>query len=123
MDFKKLLNLKGINLLFLAAAVILNLFWTVGASSLVAYLAGAQQLPGDLTQAGIVLLTFIGPFLIGWITGKMSGDSRGPTYGVYGSAGSVLVLVFTALPSGILGMILIVVALAGGLNGGLMALR
>lgn len=123
MDFNKLLDLKGINFLFLAAAMFLNLFWSFGAASLVAYLAGAQQAPVDLIQAGIVLLTFLGPFLIGWMIGRMSNDGRGPTYGVYGSVGSVLILVFTALPSGILGMILIVVALAGGLNGGLMALR
>ena len=123
MDLNKVLDLKGINFLFLAAAMFLNLFWTFTAASIVAYLASTEQAAGDMVQVMLVLITFLGPFLIGWMIGRMAGDSRGPTYGVYGSLGSVIILAVTALPTGIVGFILIVVALAGGLNGGLVSLR
>lgn len=123
MNFNKILDLKGINFLFLAAAMFLNLFWTLTVASMVAYLAAQNPEGGrDVVQVIVFVFTFLGPLLIAWMVGRLAGDNRGPTYGVYGSVGSVMVLFLTALPTGLIGVMLIIAAVAGGLNGGLLSL-
>ena len=120
MSFRRLLNLKGIHPWYLASAIALNIFWTLAVGLLVSvmFLNKVEASSGTL-QLVLLIATFLGPFLIGWIIGKMAGDGRGPTYGVYGSLGSIAILFFTALPSGLVGVMLVFAAVAGGLNGGL----
>jgi len=124
MKAKWLFNLKGINYWYLASAIVLNLFWTLGAGLVLTMLIQEQVL-SDSGNVQLILLvvSFIGPFLIGWLIGRMAADGRGPTYGLFGSFGSVGVLLSVALPSGIVGLMLIVVAIAGGLNGGMASIR
>lgn len=121
---KWLLNLKGVNYWYLASAVALNLFWTMGVGLAVTafFLGQAQRDPGT-TQLILLAASFIGPLVIGWMIGQMAADGRGPTYGFYGSFGSVGVLLATALSGGIVGLMMIVAAVAGGLNGGMAAIR
>jgi hypothetical protein len=124
MSLKRLLNLKGINLWYLASAVALNLFWTISMALIISMLFLKQYQGGASTvQLLLMVATFLGPFLIGWIVGAMAADGRGPTYGVYGSLGSIVVLVIVALPTGLLGIMLIVAAFSGGFNGGLFSIR
>jgi hypothetical protein len=60
----------------------------------------------------------------GYIFGKLAGDGRGLTYGVVGSSGSVVLCLILVLPSGgLLGIMLAVISIAGGINGGLLCLR
>jgi hypothetical protein len=67
---------------------------------------------------------FIGTLFIGWIIGKLAGDRRGPTYGIIGSLASAGVVLFLILPTGgIFGFLLALIAIAGGLNGGIFSLR
>ncbi len=124
MNARWLFNLKGINYWYLASAIVLNLFWTLGIGLVLTILVQEQAL-GDSGNFQLILLivSFIGPFLIGLLIGRMAADGRGPTYGLYGSFGSVGVLLSVALPSGIVGLMLIVVAIAGGLNGGMASIR
>ena len=79
---------------------------------------------GEIVEASqIVLLlgTFFATFLTAMLTGWI-GRGNGVTYGLFGSAGTVVV-VLVALPFGVLTILLIVVAVAGGLNGGLVSVR
>jgi|WetSurMetagenome_2_1015567.scaffolds.fasta_scaffold679527_1 hypothetical protein len=124
MSFKRLFNIKGLNLWYLASAVALNLFWTLFMALIISMLF-LKQFQGGTTTIQLILMvaTFLGPFLIGWIVGALAADGRGPTYGVYGSLGSIVVLVIVALPTGLLGIMLIVAAFSGGLNGGLYSIR
>ena len=123
MNFSKLLDLKGISFLHLAMALALNLLWTLLATSTVAFLVSQNPVNAELVQVVMVLITFLGPFVIGWAVGRMAGDRRGPTYGVYGSLSTVVILAMAGLPSSLLGILLMLVAVAGGLNGGMMSLR
>lgn len=124
MSFQRLLNLKGLNYWYLASAIALNLFWTL-LIALVISLLLLKQFSADssIFQLGLMAVTFVGPFLVGWIVGAMAADGRGPTYGVYGSFGSILILVIVALPTGVLGLMLIIAAFSGGVNGGLFSIR
>jgi sugar phosphate permease len=68
--------------------------------------------------------TFVGTFLVGWFIGKWANDNRGPTYGLISSLGSVALILFIILPAGgNLGLMVAIMALAGGLNGGLASLK
>jgi len=124
MGFKQLFNLNGINFWYLASAIALNLFWTLGTGLIVTYafMEQVQENPGTF-QVILLAASFIGPFLIAWLIGRMAGDYRGPTYGFFGSLGSAGVLLVVALPSGVTGLMLIVAAIAGGLNGGMYSMR
>ena len=124
MSLKRLLDLKGLNLWYLASAIALNLFWTLLVALFVSMLFIKQIKSGVSTvQMILMVVTFLGPFLIGWLVSSLAADGRGPTYGVYGSLSSVVVLVLVALPTGLLGVMLVVAAISGGLNGGLFSLR
>jgi hypothetical protein len=56
--------------------------------------------------------------LIGWLCGRLAYDHRGPTYGIVGAMGSVAIILLTLLANGWIAIILSIVALAGGFNGG-----
>ena len=75
---------------------------------------------GDISQAYVILLLgeFLGPFIIGWYCGWLAFDGRGPTYGVVGALGSVLIIFVTLLASGWIAILFSIVAVAGGFNGG-----
>lgn len=124
MSARWLFNLKGINLWYLASAIALNLFWTLGAGLVISaqFAEQSQSDPGNF-QLILLIVSFIGPFLIGFLIGRMAADGRGPTYGLFGSFGSVGVLLAAALPSGVVGLMMIVAAIAGGLNGGMTSVR
>lgn len=124
MDFKDLFNLKGINYWHLANAAGLNLLWTGAILVFTLYFLEKAPDTAAILQSGLILGIFIGTLGIGWLVGKMAADQRGPTYGVIGSLASTALIIFLILPSGgILGLLLIFVALAGGLNGGLLSIK
>jgi sugar phosphate permease len=100
------------------------LLWALGITVAVSIIFLKQWEAGEtFVQLALLLACFIGPFLIGWLSSALAADGRGPTYGLYGSLGSIIVLVFVALPTGLLGLMLIVASISGGLNGGLFSLR
>ncbi len=124
MSFRRLLNLKGIHVWYLASGIALNVFWTLLVGLLISMLFLNQvETDAGMVQVVLIIASFLGPFVIGWIIGKMAGDRRGPTYGVYGSLGSAAILLFTALPTGLVGVMLVIAAVAGGLNGGLFSVQ
>jgi hypothetical protein len=124
MSFNRLFNIKGLNTWYLASAIGLNLLWTL-LMSLVLSTIFLKQANASIAafQLSIMIGSFLGPFLVGWVVGKLAADGRGPTYGVYGSLGSIVILAIVALPTGLLGLMLMIAAFSGGLNGGLFSLR
>ena len=123
MNWRFLFNLKGLNFWLLASGIGLNLIWTF---LILMFTVGALDNDQNARPGGQVWMMigiFIGAFLIGWLISKMAADNRGPTYGLIGSLGSVLLLIFVLLPAGELGLLAAGAALAGGLNGGLFSQR
>jgi hypothetical protein len=122
MDFKRLMNTKGLSLWLLASAIGLNLiFQVVMLFVFNLSIGGFTQATGaDYLQAVVLLASLIGPFVVAWIITGMAGDGHGPTYGVYGSFGAAIpLLLLFFYTQAILLPLMIVVALAGGLNGGI----
>lgn len=124
MNLSEIFNFRGINLWHIASSAGMNLLWTGGSLFFTFYFLGKSEIAMPIVQLGLMISVFIGSLLAGFIFGRLAADGRGPTYGVIGSLGSVSLSIFLVLPSGgILGLMLAVIALAGGLNGGLISMR
>jgi hypothetical protein len=124
MKWRDIFNMKGINLWHIANSVGWNILWTGGSLLFTFYFLGNSPDAFLILQIGLMISVFVGSFTAGLVIGRLAADRRGLTYGVIGSLGSVILALFIVLPSGgILGLMLAVIALAGGLNGGTMSLR
>ena len=123
MNWKQLLDLHGINFWLLASGIGMNMIWTF-ISLLIAFysLPRVEDATGTI-QLGLMVSLFLGTFLIGWLIGKLADDGRGPTYGLISSLGSLMLILIAVLPAGIFGLLVAIVVLAGGLNGGLFSQR
>ena len=121
MNFKRLFETKGLSFWLLASGIGLNLIYQLVLLVVVnlGIVASSQASGADLLQVFVLLACLVGPFVIGWVITAMAGDGRGPTYGVYGSFGGAVPLVLAFLSTrSILVLLMVVVTLAGGLNGG-----
>jgi hypothetical protein len=122
MNLKSIFNIRGTNLWIIALGFAANLLWSffVMVYALVQILESEGM---DINSAYVILLIgeFLGPFMIGWFCGWLAFDDRGPTYGVVGALGSVLIILFTLLASGWIAILLSIAALAGGFNGGVIS--
>lgn len=122
MNLKNIFNLRGINGWHLAN----TLGWNFLGSGLV-LMTTLYFLEKNPTATGFYqVFLLIGIFMVsltgGLLFGRLAADNRGLTYGVLGSFVSVALSLFLVLPSGgILGAMLVIIALAGGLNGGLLS--
>jgi len=123
MGWKSLVNLSGLNYWLIASGIGLNLIFTYLAIlfTFAGLNVGPQAVEG--TQLILMALIFLSNLLTGWLIGWMADDNRGPTYGLLSSLSSVGLIVTIILPAGILGILLAVVALAGGINGGVLSMR
>ncbi len=122
MNWRQLFDLKGVNLWLIGAGIGWNVFWTFGALVLAYISLRDLRVDQDAVQVGLMIGGFVGPLLSGWLLGRMAADERGPTYGIIGSLGSVFILLFILLPTGgVLGVMVALVAVAGGLCGGLLS--
>jgi hypothetical protein len=122
MNFKSLMNAKGLGMWLLASAIGLNLVFQMVLLFMISLgINSTNPASGtDMLQVLVLLACLIGPFVIGWIIAGMAGDGRGPTYGVYGSFGAALPLAFAFFYTRtIFILLMIVVVVAGGLNGGI----
>ena len=119
----QLFKLKGMNPWILGMAVGANFILSVVilvASFLVVPNASQYK---DLLQLVTMVFYFIGPFLIGWFAGRMAADLRGASYGLLGAIGGAIPVIPLVVSGGIYGLMLILVALAGGFNGGVLSMR
>ncbi len=120
---KGLFDLKGMNLWLVGSAIGLNIILAGVLLIVVLFLlAGVDKAPVWL-QMGMILWGFLGPLFAGWLVGKMAGDNRGPSYGVIGSLGSLMLYLVMLLPTGVFGLMMATVSVLGGLNGGILSRR
>jgi hypothetical protein len=121
MNFKRLMNTKGLSIWLLASAIGLNLIYQIVLLLVVNLgIVTSNEAAGvDMLQVLVLLACLVGPFVIAWIITGMAGDGRGPTYGIYGSFGGAMPLLFAFLTTrSVLVLLMVIVTLAGGLNGG-----
>jgi len=115
------MNTKGLGMWLLASAIGLNFIYQIVLLFVTGGLGASSAMAGaDILQVFVLLASLVGPFVIAWIITGMAGDGRGPTYGVYGAFGEAVPLVFAFLYTrSIFIILMIVIVLAGGLNGGI----
>ena len=124
MNWKKIINPKGTNMWVLASVVGWNVFWTLLTLLITFVLLSGEEEILTIPQIGMMVSLFIGSFLGGWVGGKIGADNRGPTYGVIGSLGSAIpVLGALVSAGGVFGILAAIIAIVGGLNGGLLSTR
>jgi hypothetical protein len=117
-NFKSLFNVRDTNTWILALSIVANIVWSFFILIMGFYILDVSEgLPGRV-QIGLMLAEFTGAFLIGGFCGWLAFDDRGPTYGVIGGLGSVLMIIITLGASGGIAFMLSIVSLAGGFNGG-----
>ena len=122
MDFKRLMNIKGLSMWLLASAIGLNFIYQIILLFVTGGIGATSAATGaDVMQVIVLLASLVGPVLIGWAITGMAGDGRGPTYGVYGAFGEAVPLAFAFFSTrSIFILLMIVVVLAGGFNGGIL---
>ena len=118
MNRKSILDVRGVNGWIIALGVAANLLWTFFTLIIGFYILDVSGGNIETVQVGLLISEFIGSFIIGWFCGWLAFDDRGATYGVVGALGSVLMILFTLLASGVIAILLSIAALAGGFNGG-----
>jgi hypothetical protein len=123
LKWKLLFNLKGLNLWLLGAGIGLNLIWTFVTLIVAFSFLSATPAAVASIQVGMMLSVLAGTFSTGWLMGRMADDNRGPTYGLVGSLGSLVLIILVVLPTGVLGLLLAAMAIAGGFNGGMYSIR
>lgn len=122
MNLKKLFDIRNANHWILALSVAANLVWSLFSLMIGYYLLADGDQAIFLLQAAVLLSSFIGPLIVGWLCGWLAFDDRGPTYGVIGALGSVAIILVTFLSTGGIAILLSIAALAGGFNGGMLSL-
>ena len=121
MNLKRLINTSDLNWWLVLASIGCNLILMVIVTWVGAGLLRQGGAMVTASQAVLLLGSFVATFFTAVISGWM-GQGNGTTYGLIASAGAVLV-VLIAIPFGVLTFLLIVTAVAGGLNGGMMSER
>jgi len=122
MNFKRLTNIKGLNIWLLASGIGLNLFFALALLLLNFVIFNSVLVnSNELLSLGLMVASFIGPFLVAMLIANMAGDGRGPTYGFYGAFGAAAPMIAIVMAAGTVGILMMAVALLGGINGGLVA--
>jgi hypothetical protein len=116
-----MIDLSNLNIWLAVAALGCGVIAMVVVALGVPPLLGDREAMVSLGQFLLLLATFIAMFLVAMLTGRIARENS-VTYGLISSAGAVLVIV-TAMPLGILTVLLIFIAIAGGLNGGMIMER
>jgi hypothetical protein len=115
---KSLFDIRSANAWIIALGVAANLLWSFFTLIIAFYALDVSGGTIGRVQVGLLISEFIGPLIIGWFCGWLAFDDRGATYGVMGALGSVFMILLTLLASGGIAILLSIVALAGGFNGG-----
>jgi hypothetical protein len=124
MNLKNILSLKGINGWHLANTLGWNFLGSGAVLLTTLYLLNKNHTAVVFYQFFLLIGIFLVPLTGGLLFGRLAADNRGITYGVLGSFVSVAQVLIFVLPSSvILGSMLIIIALAGGFNGGILSYK
>jgi len=123
MNLKRLVSFQNLNWWLVVSGIGCNIILTAG----VALLANALSVQGEaVTQGALGILvmmlgTFLATMFTGFICGRMAQENE-TSYGVICCIGVAVIIVITIPPS-IYTVMMLFIALAGGLNGGMLSVR
>jgi len=123
MNLKRLVSFQNLNWWLVVAGIGCNIILTAG----VALLANTMSMQGGTETGGTVgtlimmLGTFLATLFTGFICGRMAQENE-TSYGVICCIGVAVIIVITVPPS-IYTLMMLSIALAGGLNGGMLSVR
>ena len=123
MNLRRLVNFDNLNWWLVVSGIGCNIILTSG----VALLTNALSVQNETSTQGAVgtlimmLGTFLSTLFTGFICGRMAQENS-TSYGVICCIGVVVILVITIPPS-IFTVMMLFIALAGGLNGGMLSVR
>jgi hypothetical protein len=119
----KLVNLRGLKVWVLILAMLVNLALTALLFSGVGFWMSRS---GGWTE-GMDIALMLGEFLlcalIGFGVTFIAHDRRGPSYAVWGAIASFVLVVILMYQSGLLALLVALMALLGGYNGGMLGAR
>ena len=121
MNFRRLIDPRDLNWWLVLAGIGCNFVLMVAVTWGAASVLRRGEAMVEVSQVILILGAFLATFLTGFLTGWL-GQGNGATYGLICSAGN-LAVVAIAVPPSIFALLVTVVALAGGLNGGLLSER
>ncbi len=117
MDFSKLFELGGLNLWIVASGNGLNLILQGLVLLIGAALGGAGN---GLSQVVLMAGSFLSPLLVAFICGRMERE-RYLSYAAYTLPGNLILTVPSILFGGVMGLLLVAVAVLGAFNGARLA--
>jgi hypothetical protein len=121
MNLKRLINTSDLNWWLVLGGIGCDLILMVIVTWVGASLLRQGEAMVTASQVVLLLGSFLATFFTALLTGWI-GQGNSTTYGLISSAGAVLI-VLIAVPFGILTLLLVVTAVAGALNGGLISER
>jgi hypothetical protein len=122
--FKNLFNLEKINWWILLGGIALNLTIVLTVGLLNAYVANHEATAETYRQIGgpiLLLVIFLACGLAGYLVGKMA-DDEPVKYAFLSSLGAAVPMAVGALLFNLAQLLLAIVAVLGGLNGGVLSL-
>ena len=119
----KLLDPRGLKPWIMVVGLVLNLVLTGLFFKAVNYVVIQQGGAFEGLDTALMLGIFTITILIGFGTAMLANDQRGPTYGIYGSLVSFVVITVIMYQSGSLTLLVALMALLGGYNGGMLGER
>jgi len=119
----KLFDPRGLKPWIVGFAMLLNLVLTGLFFKAVNYVLVQEGGAFDGLDTALMLGVFIITILIGFGAALLASDMRGPTYGLYGAIVSFIIITIIMFQSGILAVLVAVMALLGGYNGGMLGER
>jgi uncharacterized membrane protein len=119
----KLVNLRGLKIWILILAMVVNLALTALLFSGVGMWLSQSGGWSDGMDIVLMLGEFLVCALIGFAVALIVRDRRGPSYAVWGAIASFVLVIILMYQSGLLALLVALMALLGGYNGGMLGAR
>ena len=116
-----MIDLRNLNIWLAVSALGGGVIAMVVVALAIQWMLTGVELSAELGQFVFLLLTFVAVFLLAMITGRIAKENA-VSYGLICSVGAVLVIIF-AVPFSVMTVLTALVAVAGGLNGGVITER
>jgi hypothetical protein len=112
---------RGTKTAFLLLSMAAQVAWVLAFFSIVDSLVLRMGESLNGVDTTLMLGIFLGEAVIGYFISSLAKDRRGMTYGVYGGLAALLVIVLMTWRSGLLAVLVGLMAVLGGYNGGFLA--
>jgi|AMWB02.1.fsa_nt_gi hypothetical protein len=112
---------RGTKTAFLLLSMAAQVAWVLAFFSIIDSLVLRMGESLNGVDTTLMLGIFLGEAVIGYFISSLAKDRRGMTYGVYGGLAALLVIVLMTWRSGLLALLVGLMAVLGGYNGGFLA--